>query len=320
MVIEILACLLGLVLLALSSDALVIGCSRIARRLGVPATVVGVVVIGFGTSAPELLVSGSAALRGSVAIGVGNVIGSNIANLTLVLGVAALVAPVTVRRGLIRREVPMILLASAAFGLALQGGVSRAEAVLLLVGLAGCLILLVRWAVHGQTGGPDAGGPEQDLDDLTGPKDVSPLLTLLAQAGAGLVGTVLGAQALVFGAAGLARAAGLSEGFVGVTIVAIGTSLPELLTAAQAARRGENDLVIGNLLGSNLFNALGVGGLIGVISPAVAVDRSLAVNGVAVMMVVSFLATAFMIRRLRVVRWEAAVLLAVFVGYLPLLT
>ena len=173
----------------------------------------------------------------------------------------------------------------------------------------------MRWAVHGQTG-----GPEQDLDDLTGPKDVSPLLTLLAQAGAGLVGTVLGAQALVFGAAGLARAAGLSEGFVGVTIVAIGTSLPELLTAAQAARRGENDLVIGNLLGSNLFNALGVGGLIGVISPAVAVDRSLAVNGVAVMMVVSFLATAFMIRRLRVVRWEAAVLLAVFVGYLPLLT
>lgn len=134
MVIEILACLLGLVLLALSSDALVIGCSRIARRLGVPATVVGVVVIGFGTSAPELLVSGSAALRGSVAIGVGNVIGSNIANLTLVLGVAALVAPVTVRRGLIRREVPMILLASAAFGLALQGGVSRAEAVLLLGG------------------------------------------------------------------------------------------------------------------------------------------------------------------------------------------
>jgi cation:H+ antiporter len=319
LVAEALACLLGLVLLARSSDMLVLGCSRLAERVGVPAVVVGVVVIGFGTSAPELLVSASAAAAGSAALGVGNVIGSNIANLTLVLGAAALVAPVTVRVSLVRREVPMALGASVAFGLALQGGVSRPEAFGLLAGLAACLLLLVRWALAGRAAGPGTAGLEQEVDQLLGPQRRWSLSRLAVQAGVGLAGTLLGAQALVWGAVGVARGAGLSEGFVGVTVVAVGTSLPELLTAAQAARRGESDLVVGNLMGSNLFNALGVGGLIGLMSPGVTVGRALSTTGVLVMIAVSLLAMAFMMRGFRVVRWEGAVLVATFMGCLPLM-
>lgn len=343
---EVLVCLLGLVLLARSSDLLVLGCSGLAERLGVSAVVVGVVVIGFGTSTPELLVSASAAAAGSAAIGVGNVIGSNIANLTLVLGAAALVAPVMVRVALVRREVPVAFAATVAFGLALQGGVSRLEAGGLLVALTGCLFLLVRWAARGREAGTgaafdtgvDAGGGtptghadagadvqggadllEREVDELLGPQRSEPLSRLAVRAGAGLVGTLVGAQVLVWGAVGVARGAGLSEGFVGVTVVAVGTSLPELLTAAQAARRGESDLVVGNLMGSNLFNALGVGGVIGLIGPGVVVDRALSTTGVVVMVAVSLLALGFMLRGFRVVRWEGAVLMATFLGCLPLM-
>jgi cation:H+ antiporter len=319
LVVEALACLAGLALLARSSDMLVLGCSRLAERVGVPAVVVGVVVIGFGTSTPELLVSGSAAAAGSAAIGVGNVIGSNIANLTLVLGSAALMAPVTVRARLVRREVPMALGASVTFGLVLQGGVSRPEAFGLLAGLAGCLLLLVRWAAGSRGDDPGTAGLEREVGELLGAQRSWSPTWLAAQAGIGLVGTLIGAEVLVWGAVGVARSAGLSEGFIGVTVVAVGTSLPELLTAAQAARRGESDLVVGNLMGSNLFNALGVGGLIGLISPGVTVGPALSVTGVVVMVTVSMLALGFMLRGFRVVRWEAAVLVGVFMGCLPLM-
>lgn len=317
--VHVVACLLGLGLLARSADVLVLSSSALAERLGVPAVVVGVVVIGFGTSTPELLVSGLAALAGSPAIGLGNVIGSNIANLSLVLGAAALVAPVGVQVRVIRREVPMVVLATLVFGLVVQGGVTRLEAAAMLGLLAGCLGLLVRWSLRDRAG--QAGG-ELLVDEVAGllaAEEARSLPRLGRDAVLGLAGTLAGGQALVWGAVGVAGGLGLSEGFVGVSIVAIGTSLPELVTAAQASRRGESDLIVGNLLGSNLFNALAVGGLIGLIRPGAAVGRSLAVTGVLVMGAVSVLALGFMVRGFRVVRWEAAVLVAVFVGCLPLM-
>lgn len=340
------ACVLGLLLLARSADTLVLSSAALAERIGVPAVFVGVVVIGFGTSAPELLVSGLAAWSGSPAIGVGNVIGSNIANLSLVLGAAAMVAPVGVHVRVIRREVPLAVLATLVFGIAVQDGITRAEAVGMFALLAGCLALLLHWSVgdrtapadhadgrgasgtagiSGTSGGEDAPGAEgaellaAEVDDLLVVERPRSLRTLGRGAALGLAGTLAGGQALVWGAVGVARGMHLSEGFVGVSIVAVGTSLPELVTAAQASRRGESDLVVGNLLGSNLFNALAVGGLIGILRPGAVVGRPLAVTGVLVMLAVSALALIFMVRGVRVVRWEAAVLVAVFVACLPLM-
>lgn len=314
------ACVVGLALLARASDALVIGSSALASRLGLPTLVVGVVIIGFGTSAPELLVSGLAAASGSSAIGVGTVIGSNIANLSLVLGAAALVAPIAVRAGVVRREAPLALLASAAFAVALQAGLTRADGLLLLLLLAGSLTLLVRWALQARTAAGD-GSQElrEDVDELLSTDADRPVSRVAIQALTGLVGTLLGAEALVWGAVGVAHAAALPEGFIGATIVAVGTSLPELVTATQAARRGEADLIVGNLLGSNLFNALAVGGAVAVIDGGAAVGSGLRVVGVTVMLAVSALAMLFMRRRFQVLRWEAATLVAAYVATLPLL-
>lgn len=331
-----LAVVAGLVLLARAADALVLGCSLLATRWGVPSLVVGVVVIGFGTSSPELLVSGLAAGSGTPELGVGTVIGSNIANLTLVLGVAALVAPISVRAAVLRREAPLSLFACVAFAVAVRAGTTRSAGVALLLGLGLALALLLRWTLTdvraappasraaAQVAGPDVATASQPLSD-----DVDEMISaagaarstrrLLLTAGAGLAGTLAGAQVLVWGAVGLARAVGLPAGFIGATVVAVGTSLPELVTAAQAARRGETDLIVGNLLGSNLFNALAVGGLVATVSGGADVGAGLATAGLVVMVAVSALATGFMWRRLVVARWEAAVLVAVYVATIPLL-
>jgi cation:H+ antiporter len=315
-----LACLVGLVLLARASDALVVGSSALASRLGLPTLVIGVVVIGFGTSTPELLVSGLAAASGSPALGVGTVIGSNIANLTLVLGAGALIAPIAVHADVVRREAPLALLATAAFALALQNGLTRGDGVLLLLLLALALTLLVRGALRARAATPPGSAAlTRDVAELVAEEAPRAVGQLTIRALAGLAGTLLGAEVLVWGAIGVARAASLPEGFIGATVVAVGTSLPELVTAAQAARRGETDLIVGNLLGSNLFNGLAVGGVVAVVDGGTAVGTGLRVTGVGVMLGVSALAMLFMRRRFRVVRWEAAVLVAVYAATLPLL-
>ncbi|MBI4943618.1 MAG: calcium/sodium antiporter [Actinobacteria bacterium] len=340
-----LAVLVGLALLAWSADHLVLGASRVAARLGVPTLVVGVVVIGFGTSTPEMLVSGLAAGGGAADVGVGNVIGSNLANLTLVLGVAALVASIGVRSTVVRREVPLSLAASGLFALLLQNGLTRRDGVLLALAMAASLALLLRWTARDRRAADDTNlvpsvlepaGPDPELaeevlemladpDDATGsggpaapPQQVRLRREVWRTLG-GLVGTLAGAELLVRGALGIASATGLSGGFVGVTIVAVGTSLPELLTAAQAARRGESDLVVGNLLGSNIFNALTVGALVALLAPGRPGGDALVVTGSLVMMGAGVLSMLFMWRRYRVTRVEGAVLVAAYVAVLPAL-
>jgi cation:H+ antiporter len=314
-----LACVAGLLLLAKASDALVVGSSAMATRLGVPTLVVGVVIIGFGTSSPELLVAGLAAARGSAAMGVGAVIGSNIANLSLVLGVGAIVAPLVVRAAVVRREVPTSLLATAAFAVAVLVGMTRVCGLVLLGLLIVALTLMVRWSLADRKVVETEAEFRQEVTDVVAGEAERRTAVVLAQALLGLVGTLIGAQILVWGAVGIAREASLSEGFIGATIVAIGTSLPELVTATQAARRGESDLIIGNLLGSNLFNALAVGGLVALISGGVVVDPGLRHTGLVVLLLVSSLAMLMMRRNFQVLRWEGIALLAVYAVTVPLL-
>jgi cation:H+ antiporter len=296
----------GLVVLAKAADLFVDGAVGLSVRWGVSPVLIGAVVIGLGTSVPELLVSVLAAARGDAALGIGNIVGSNVANLSLVLGVAALIMPLAVDASVLRREAPMSFVAVGAFALALQNGLSRLEGVLLLVGLAAAILVIVRAA--GSGGNAELVDEVQEFEQAAGSSRRGVLVTLV-----GLVGTTLGAQLLVTGAVDLAGEAGLSEGFVGVTLVAIGTSLPELVTAASAARRGEDELIIGNVLGSNLFNSLLVGGAIALIAPGRIDDVRLVTAGAIAMTVVALVAWLLMSRGRRITRAESVLLLAGYV-------
>ena len=295
----------GLVVLVRSADWFVDGAAGLSRRFGVSPVIVGAVVIGLGTSLPELLVSVLAAADGDASLGVGNIVGSNIANLSLVLAVAALVVPITVHSSVVRREAPLSFLAVAAFALAMQGGLGRLDGVLLLTGLLLVLVLTVRAATRA--------GNEELAEEVEEVVEVGTTRRLVLLSVVGLLGTALGAQLLVDGAVGLADAAGLSEGFVGLTLVALGTSLPELVTAVQAARRGEDELIVGNVLGSNVFNSLLVGGAVALVGPGPIDDARLVSYGAATMVAVAALGWLVMARDGRIARAEAAVLLCGYV-------
>ncbi len=289
----------GLWLLTKAADEFVEGAANVASALRISPVVIGAVVVGFGTSAPELLVSSLAAWNGDLDLGVGNVVGSNVANLTLVLGAAALIVLLRVTPSVLAREAPLSLLAVLLFAFFTTDGLERWEGLVLLVTLVGVLL----WIIAGGRVDHDA---SHSLDDG------GPVSSQLVRTAIGLVGTIAGAQLLVWGASAIADAAGLSGGFVGFTLVAIGTSLPELVTAVAAARKNETEIILGNLLGSNIFNSLAVGGAIAVIRPDVIEDRELATVGVIGMALVAFIAWAFMVTRKRVHRLEAVVLLAIW--------
>lgn len=288
---------IGIALLARAADEFVEGAANVASALRVSPVVIGAVIVGFGTSAPELLVSGIAASDGNLDLGVGNVVGSNIANLTLVLGAAALIVPLFVSQGVLAREAPLSLLGVLLFAFFTTGGLARWEGFIML----GLLALALGWIIVG-------GRTEQEanvsLDEGGG------ALSQFIRTVVGLVGTVLGAQLLVWGATAIAEDLGITGGMVGFTLVAVGTSLPELVTAVVAARKGETELILGNLLGSNLFNSLAVGGLIAIIGAGPVLDRGLATVGVVGMAIVAFSAWAFMVTRKRVHKLEAVVLLS----------
>ena len=301
MIFAILAVVAGLVLLTFAADQFVLGGARLAASLNMSPIVIGAVVLGFGTSAPELLVSGIASSRGELALGVGNVVGSNIANLSLVLGFAALISPLPLPAKAIGREAPLAFASAGLFAIFAQGGLSRVEGIIMLL----VLVAAIGWLLMSSEADVDI--DEEFLEqETTTSYEIGRTLV-------GLVGTVAGAQLLVEGATWIADDLGLSGGFVGLTMVAIGTSLPELVTAVAAARRNETELIVGNLLGSNLFNSLAVGGAISVIGPGLIDDPSVAVNGVLLMMLISTVAIGFMFTKRLVVRWEAAVLLALYV-------
>lgn len=263
--------LLGLAVLTVAADQLVVGAARIAVGRRYSPVLVGMVIIGFGTSCPELVVSVLAALSNEPDIALGNIAGSNVANLSLLLGVAALISPVEVGSGTLRRELPVTVAAVAGFALGAPGGLGRLEG----GGLAVALIAALWWLSRRRDPAGD-GDHIVDIEAVVGtvrrPVGIEAIRTMM-----GIAGTIVGAELLVTGALGVATRLGMATALVGATLVAVGTSLPELVTAAHAARRAQAELVLGNLLGSNLFNALGVGGAVGLVGTGHLVDRSVTI-------------------------------------------
>lgn len=312
MLLTILAVVIGVALLAYAADQFVLGAARIALIRNLSPLVVGVVIIGFGTSCPELLVSAIATLGGKPEIAVGNIVGSNIANLSLLLGVGAIMIPLVVGSRTVRREAPITVAAMVAFAVAVQGGgVNVLEGVLLLIALG-----LAIWKVTTGSNGDPLGPEAQELADVEGrPLAREAVRTLL-----GLLGTLAGAQLLLWGAVDIADRAGLGEGFVGATLVAIGTSLPELVTVIQSARRRETDLIVGNLLGSNMFNALGVGGVIGLLGSSGLDAPALSGFAVVAAVGVSIVVLVMMITRRTIGRLEGFVLVALYAVLVPFLS
>ncbi len=312
MLLPILGLVVGLALLSYAADQFVIGAARISAHLRLSTVVIGAVVIGFGTSAPEMLVSGLASGQGSLDIAAGNIIGSNVANLSLVLGIAAMVTPIIVGSPTMRREAPISLASVALFAWFVQDGLTRGEGIVLGVALVVALTYILL-----SSRGEDV-EISSEVEEFLG-EDTGPISREVWRTIAGLLGTLAAAQTLVVSATTIADVIGLAEGFVGLTIVAIGTSLPELATSLQAARKNETDLIIGNLLGSNLFNSLAVGAVAALTGPGPLQDPNLTGIGVWLMLGIAVGATFFMMTGRRVVRWEGALLLIVYLATLPLL-
>ena len=313
MPLALLAVVVGLVLLTKAADAFVAGAARLSAALKVPPVIIGAVVVGFGTSAPEMVVSGIASTQGKLDIAAGNIIGSNVANLTLVLGISALLCTMTISAGVLRREAPLSVASVVLFAVFIQDGLERWEGLVLLVALFGALGFLFL----GSRDGSDELVSEVDefLEDeesiSTGRESIRTVI--------GLVGVMAGAQLAVWGASDIADRLDLAEGFIGLTLIALGTSLPELVTAIAAAKKGEHELIVGNLLGSNMFNSLAVGATAGLLGPGPLEDDILAGSGTLIMLGVAFGAWLFMFTRRKVSNTEAITLLAAYVVTVPLL-
>lgn len=305
--------LIGIVGLYLGGELLVRNASRLAVVLGLSPLVIGLTVVAFGTSAPEVAATLAAALRGVPELAVGNVVGSNIANVGLILGLMALVYPLMTRSTFVRREIPFLFGATLlAIGLLIDGSVGRVEGALLLAGLVAFLALVFRTTPPDEA--PLGAAPPDDVGADPPGGIVRP--ALLATVGiAVLVG---GAQALVTGAVSLAQAWGVSERVIGLTMVAVGTSLPELASSLVAVVRRETDLMLGNIVGSNVFNLLFVLGIAAVVRP-LSVDLASVRVDLVVMSAFTLVMGWMVLTGLRVSRREGAVLLlayAVYVGFL----
>ena len=300
----ILLLLAGLVLLLVGGEVLVRGASSLAERFGMPHFVVGVVVVGFGTSTPELVTSVEAALVGSPGIAVGNIVGSNIANILLILGLAAVLSPIAVQRATLRQDGSVALLAAfACLGLAFIGAIDRLTGALLVAGLVAYIYVTIRHPAC------PACPPEEDAPPLPS----LPLALVLSVAGLAVV--MLGADLLVTSAIALARSSGVSESVIGLTIVAVGTSLPELATSVIAAFRKQADIALGNILGSNIYNVLGILGVTALVEP-MTIPADIADSDVWVMVAATLLLLVFATTGRRICRLEGVGFLALYGGYI----
>jgi cation:H+ antiporter len=329
--------LLGLVLLVAGGELLVRGASGLATRIGMSSLVVGLTVVAFATSAPELAVTLGAVMGGEPGLAVGNVVGSNIANVLMILGSSAIILPLLVKVQLVRIDIPFMAALSILFLLlAIDGGFSRVDGLILLVLLVlyiAVAIILSRRDGHvdelrgpgasiatasagrvGQTARTSGDTMTEAVEDVEARGSIGRDLVLVL---IGVVLLVVGANILVKGATGIATAFGVSDLIVGLTVVAIGTSLPELATSIVAVRRGQRDLAVGNVVGSNIFNIGAVAGLAAMISPtglpvpesALALDIPLMIAASVVLLPLAFTGSV-------IARWEGGLLVALYVSYL----
>ncbi len=307
------AVLVGFALLVWSADRFVDGAAATSSHFGMPSLLIGVVVVGFGTSAPEMVVSALAAWEGNPNLALGNGLGSNIVNTGLILGVTALMVPLMVHSKIVRKELPILIVVGLIVGGMLwDGALQRWEAILLLVGF----FILIGWTVYSAMSGSDDNLAVEMDQELV--EHAMSLKMALFWVGLGLVLLIISARVLVWGAVTIAESMGVSDLVIGLTIVALGTSLPELAASVIAARKGEHDIAIGNVVGSNIFNLLAVIGIAGIIKPLEAISPEVLHRDWPAMMLLSvvllIMALGFK-RQGRINRIEAVLLLLMYVAY-----
>ena len=327
MILAAVAVLVGLVVLVWSADKFVDGAVGIAEFCGMSTLLIGMVIVGFGTSAPELTVSAISAAQGNPELALGNAYGSNIANIALILGATALISPILMQRSVIRGDLPILLLVSLlSIFLVWDGSVSRVNGIVLLIVFAAAMGYSI-WREMKKAKAEKADDSQNSSDTSLQAEGES---TQKSSLGKSILWLVLGfallvasSRALVWGAVEIARALGVSDLLIGLTIVAIGTSLPELASSIAAARKGENDLALGNIIGSNLFNTLAVVGLAATITPMGDVEAAVVSRDMPLMTILTVSLMVLGFRRGggdgRLNRIAGVILLLVYVGYLGLL-
>jgi len=317
MLISTLAILAGFALLIWSADLFVTGASATARNLGVSPLIIGLTVVGFGTSAPEMLVASIAAYGGNPGLAVGNAIGSNITNIALVLGATAFIVPLSVHSSILKREYPLLIAATllAVVLMATDNALSTIDGILMLLLLFILMTWIVRQALKQRQGNNAADPLSSEFDDEI-PADM-PMPKALGLLTTGMVILLLSSKLLVWGAIDIATLFGISDLIIGLTIVAIGTSLPELAASIMSARKGEHDIALGNVIGSNMFNTLGVLGIAAIIKPA---ELTAGVLSRDLPIMVTLTVIMFMMAFGRrgageITRTEGAILLLIFIAY-----
>lgn len=328
MILPIVAIVLGLGVLVWSADKFVDGAVGVAKFCGMSTLLIGMVIVGFGTSAPEMVVSAISAMQDAPELALGNAYGSNIANIALILGVTAIISPVIVVRKALVRDLPVLIAVTAvAIFQAMDGSISRLDGIVVLLVFAGVMTFNVVSELRQKKGAAaeePAAAESGESENLSLGKSILWLVL-------GLALLVASSRALVWGAVEIARALGVSDLLIGLTIVAVGTSLPELASSIAAARKGENDLAIGNIIGSNLFNTLMVVGIAAMIAPMHSFSASILSRDLPVMAVLTVLLLLFGLpvrksrvgadgKRIgRINRLEGTVFLVAYVGYIGVL-
>lgn len=300
---QVLLLIFGIVVVLKSADWLTNGAVGLATKLGISQIVIGLTIVAIGTSMPEFFVSIVSAIKGTPDLAVGNIVGSNIFNVLLIVGVAATVAPIAIQRATVRRDIPIAIVASIMLTfMMLDDNISRIDALILFAAFIAFIWITLRNSKN------DANEKDASTEKVI-PTWKSVLFIIF-----GLVGLVLGSNIFVDNASSLAHGWGISDAVIGLTIVAGGTSLPELATSAVAARKGDSGIAIGNVLGSNVFNILMILGLTGIISPMHI--QNITYIDMAVMVISMALFWLFSFTKLRVERWEGCVLIVCFLGYI----
>lgn len=303
MILNILFIVIGIVLVLWGADRLTDGAVAVAEKMKMPQIVIGLTIVAMGTSMPEFCVSLISALKGTSDLAVGNIVGSNIFNTLLIVGVSALVAPMSIMKTTVRKDIPFALVASALLLImCLDGDISRIDAAILFVMFLIFMYITLRGAKAQGT----------DVEE----KEKKPMATWLSVVWilVGLACLIGGSNLFVDGATAVATKLGVSKAVIGLTIVAGGTSLPELATSVVSARKGNSGIAIGNVLGSNVFNILAILGLTGVISPMTL--KGITMTDLSMMVISIILIWLFSFTKYKIERWEGAILTAVFVGYI----
>ena len=313
MLLAMLAIVVGFALLVWSADRFVDGAAASANHAGMPPLLVGMLVVGFGTSAPEMVVSMMAAMDGNSPLALGNALGSNIVNITLILGMTAIIAPIAVHSNIIRKELPILLIITLVVGLMLWNhDISTMEAWLLLGGF----LFLICWSIWQVIKGKNDSLDKEFSEEIS--QQNMPLKRAIFWLVLGLLLLIASSRVLVWGAVEIATQLGVSDLLIGLTIVALGTSLPELAASIAAARKGEHDIAVGNVVGSNMFNSLAVIGIAGTIEPISNIGAEVFWRDWTSMLIATLIllfTALFWGKNKTITRWEGLILLLCYVTY-----